>query len=872
MTQDGKNSKFEIEDAIRAVKEDTPAEAEVHAAETRTWKNMQAAALAEAAEVAQIRGCADVQKLLAAYASGALTAERRLLVEAHLGECVVCRRKAHHLTSPERVDWSAPKAKAPRKTFGRPVYAFASVAAIAVLALTSFFIYSAYFAIPAGARARVVSLEGPAYMVAGDTERPLAVGDRLMDGEAMLTGGGGHAFVQLQDGSSVEVDQRSEFAVKARGKNMTVALNQGAVIVQAAKRTSGHLYVKTPDCRVAVKGTVFSVDSGMKGSRVSVIAGVVEFRAGGVEKTLGAGQQESTNANMTPVPVAQDIAWSQNLKEHLALLAQMASLQKKLEALPMPAPRYTSDLLNRVPANTVLYVSIPNLGEALSQANKIFQDQMAQSPELQAWWQKGHKNNQPEKLTEVIEKLHAMSGYLGEEVVVAGLNEAGHPGFAVMAEVRRSGLKDFLNTQFAAAGKTPMTVTDEHGLLALTKANTQGRPVALVRDDLVVFASGIDVLDRINAQLNAGPSEFASTDFGQQIQNAYSRGASFLLAANLHELMTEKKNLSAAAQKKHSEGLERSGFGDMKYLIAEHREINGIPDNRLSVDFANARHGVASWLAAPAPMGSLEFVSPNAGAAAAFILKDPQLILNDVLGMAAASGKAKGQQGLAEAESKLQISIKQDLVAHFGGDVAVALDGPVAPTPSWKLIVEVHDPAGLQATLQKLVQVVNAEAQQHGKQGVQIQQDMADGQLFYTVKKLDTGADMAQYTFAAGYMIVAPSRALLMTALRTQATGDSLARSAEFRNLLPKDQHANYSAIVYQNLSSALQPLMSQLTGQQAALAQQLASDSRPTVVCAWGDNDRIEAASNSRLFGFDLLTMGKFLHPGTSHRKAAYQ
>ena len=38
------------------------------------------------------------------------------------------------------------------------------------------------------------------------------------------------------------------------------------------KRTSGHLYVKTPDCRVAVTGTVFSVDSGMKGSRVAVLA------------------------------------------------------------------------------------------------------------------------------------------------------------------------------------------------------------------------------------------------------------------------------------------------------------------------------------------------------------------------------------------------------------------------------------------------------------------------------------------------------------------------------------------------------------------------------------------------------------------------
>ena len=57
-----------------------------------------------------------------------------------------------------------------------------------------------------------------------------------------------------------------------------------------------------------------------------------------------------------------------------------------------------------------------------------------------------------------------------------------------------------------------------------------------------------------------------------------------------------------------------------------------------------------------------------------------------------------------------------------------------------------------------------------------------------------------------------------------------------------------------------LTPLLSQLNGDSANAIRKLAADSRPTVVCAWGTDSHIEAASDSRLFGFDFLTLGAVL------------
>lgn len=838
--------------AVNAVKAGEPDAAQVDESAMRVASRLNIDATA-------IEGCGDIVEMLPSYRAGTLSAARSLLIEAHLRECSGCRRKFRNASRPVLVNWTAPAVE--RTPAWRPQRFGWAMAASFVLMVCTFFLYKAYWQVPQGVRAEVQSIDGSAYLISNAGDRLLAPGDKLAEGEHLRTSGGAHAVLRLSDGSTVEVNERSVLGVGARGRSMTITLDNGAVIVQAAKREVGHLYVKTPDCRVAVTGTVFSVNSGIKGSRVAVLEGTVHVAHAGIDTLMQAGDQLSTSDNLAPAPVDQQISWSHDRAKYLPLIAEFAVLQHRVAQIPFPEPRYSSDLLARVPAGTLLYISIPNLGEFLNEANNIFHDQLSKSPALQQWWTRGRDNTV--ELDALVGKIHQMSQYLGDEIVVIGVNQPGNPGFAVVADVKQSGLDNFLNNQFPSSDATHrLTVFDESSLNAAAASTpAKGAGYALIRQHEAVFSNSIALLKQVNAQLNAGASGFASGDFGQQITAAYSRGAGIILAADLHQMMANQTN-SHKANGQGAMVLEASGMEDLNYLIAEHRELNGQPENHLNLQFAGTRQRVASWLAAPAPMASLEFVSPNAAVAIAVLSKEPKDIADDILSMTEPDNGSQDER-LSEIEAKLQVNFRDDLAANLGGEFLLSLDGPVLPTPSWKAVIEVHDSTKLEQTIETLTASIRNLTQGKGSHQITIESSDADGQRFYAVHDLTSGATPAQYTFSNGYMIVTPSRALLMQALQTQASGDSLARSAAFRALLPKDDNDNYSAVAYQNLSPVLSPLLSNFSGEAAQALNQLAADAKPTAICAWGKDSRIEVASDSRLFGFDLLTLGTLMNSG---------
>jgi FecR protein len=738
----------------------------------------------------------------------------------------------------------------PRGGYGGFRWAVALVVVLA-LGISGYFLQRIFLSGPAGMRASVISFQGAVYRVGFNGEQSLKPGDEIGEGEQVRTAGDSRASLRLRDGSVVEMNARAQLGINMGRRDTTIRLDRGDIIVQAAKRKTGHLYVASKNCRVAVTGTVFSVNSGLKGSRVAVIEGEVRVSENGATHVLHPGEQLSTSATLDVVPLKQEIAWSQNLDQHLALLAEFSNLQNKLETVRLPDLRYQSKLLPLLPSDTVLYAALPNLGDAVQQANQLFQQQLQESPVLRDWWQKVESQKGTPDFNQVVAEIHNLSQYLGDEIVLSINLNGRKAGPLAIAQVQRPGLKQFIEQEYAKhAGdsRSPdAVVLDESQLNSRTAdAHEQGL-FLLVRPDFVAAAPSIAELRAFDAALKQGSGGFADTDFGRRMQAEYQLGAGILIGANLHAMTAEHESLHPA---KNPQAFASTGFGDVQYLVAERKQSGTLPFNRAELTFTGPRRGVASWLAAPAPIGGLEFVSKNAGMAGALLSKSPAQILDDVLSIAKATDP-KAQAELAQSEAELNIRLRQDLADTLGGEITFALDGPILPTPSWKLVLEVYNPGRLQSTIEQLVADAN---QKSGNGRITLEQQAADGLTYYTVRLPGRAAAAeVDYAFADGYMIIAPSRALVRNAVAVHRSGDGLSRSAEFQALLPQDDHANASALLYQNLAPVLGPVMAQLSPSQLQPLQQIAADNKPTVICAYGEPNAIRVASNSKSFGISL-------------------
>jgi hypothetical protein len=864
-----KNEKFDR--LLSAIRNEQVDDKVVDLAGERVWKSIATAPVIADPGTQALRSCEDFQALIPAYLEKKLAPARALLFQDHVHACVACRHALERAREGEpQIVWRlAPRSRVSRAGSMAWRWALGATAVVAV-AFVTFAYNTGVLPGQHSLRGAVQSVDGSLYAVSGDNVRTIPAGYQIGNGDEIRTAKGSTAVVRLVDGSLVEMGERADVSVSRAWKGTTIRLDGGQVIVQAARQRSGHLFVATDDCLVSVKGTIFSVNHGIKGSRVSVIEGVVRVNYGEHTAELHAGDEQTSSTSVSKVPIQNEIAWSKNYAKYLALLGDFAVLQKQFAAIPGPGLRYSSDLLPYAPDNTVVYAAIPNLANTLGEASRLFQDRLQQSPALRDWWRQQQKGRGP-KLEDVLVQLKTFSSYLGDEIVfAAGKTGSTYTAPVVLARVRQPGLNAFLQSANRKLSSNPSRITLQmvHDPWAITPRSAETLLVYIDNDLLIASPDATELQHAVTRAKQGNGGHFAQTPFYQQIVRTYQQGAEWLFSADMEQIVVQNVHTDNGANSLPA------GMSDVRYLTMEHREVSGKTENKAALTFASERQGVASWLGAPASMGSLEFVSPDASMVTSAVIKNPRSILEELF-RAIGSSDANFTQHLTEFESKTGVRVLDDIAAPLGAEVTMALDGPVLPTPRWKVIFEVYDPATLQATIAKLIDSFNREGQAHGH-SLQLTKRQVGSQTYFVVSSSNLNgssqADSNQanpeidYTFVDSYLIAAPDVATISRAIQIRQAGYSLPHSTSFQALLPNDGYTNFSAIFYHNIGPVLGPIVDQLKSSGALTAQQrqsidaLTANSAPGLIYAYGESDRIMVASNSGFMGFDLgtlLTMG---------------
>lgn len=524
----------------------------------------------------------------------------------------------------------------------------------------------------------------------------------------------------------------------------------------------------------------------------------------------------------------------QDVQRLTAGFLQFGDLAQKMRTqVQYPAPREESRLLPLLPESTLVYVAAPNYGEAAHQALGIFQQELKENAQLRAWWQQGDMATEGPKIEQAVDRFYQLSQYLGDEIVISAASGGKEdPRFVLLAEVRKPGLKDFLRqTLKEMAGKSnPSALVVDAAEFAAAKNLPSDQPIVLVRSDLVILAENLAALRKFNELQQHRDADFASTEFGQRLAKGYEGGATIVAGADFQRIF---QLASTSIQK--NPAFRRTGFSDMKYLVWERKNVAAQPVTQAELSFIGPRRGIASWLGAPGPMPSLDFVDPKATLAFTLLLKSPAQIFDDVRQLATASNP-NGFAAIDQMGQQFGFSLRDDFFGRLTGEITIEIDR-ITPTPQFKFLLKTNDPPVLLAVLNKLFAVSHITPGQVEEDGV----------TYYTLPIPSANGPIEfAYAVVDDYVIIASSRDAVREAIRLHASGESLAKSDKLQAALPPGASGDMSALLYENPVAMAEITLSRFS---PGLAQSLArsqTTAPPVVMAGYGEETAIREIGRS--------------------------
>ena len=670
---------------------------------------------------------------------------------------------------------------------------------------------------PGGPRATVVSANGGVYrLTVGALEAGAAIGDR----ESVRTGPGAHAVLRLADGSTVDVNERTELFVTAAWSGQTIHLQRGDIIVKAAQQRRGRLRVFTRDSIASVKGTVFAVSAGLGGSVVSVVEGSVAVNQPGREVLLRPGQQAASIPALAS-SVASAVSWSPEAESYLALLASFVKIERELASLPA-ALRTNATLLAYLPAGTVVYAAVPNPGVTIDRALILADDQSLQNAAFAAWWQ----SDTGRQLKQIADRLQSVNPLLGEEIVFCASfpGSKAEPIPVVLARVqpgKRAELTSALQGLFADTGESPAAYS--------------------VSEDLMVVSDSSSNLNWAIAHQGEG----AGSPFAAAIGERYRRGVGWLFGMDAPPIVTMAAGDDAPP-------IELAGMIGMRYLFVEQRAPAGAEENEITLKFNGARSGMGSWLADAGSGGAAEYLPSDALLAGYVSTREPVKLFEEFTAQITKFGP-EYQQGLATMDQMLGAGFIQNFTAALGTEGAFALTGLSASGPSWVITAVANNPPVIDSSFQKLVDTFNAElGPEDQSKRIVFQQEIVDGRTWNRLTP--GGLPLAIiWTYDQGYMVAASDRGVAERAIATRNGGSSLVWSSAFLGQLPSTAGLHPSAFAWLNTKGAL-TMLSAMAPSQAL--SDLVAGRDPILVVFNGTSEQIRAASRTRITGLIMDVM----------------
>jgi len=775
-----------LDRAVRAVRaQKGSADGAAHAAE-RVWARMSADVEGDSrATAVPVWGatereapCDAFRAAIDDHLADRLDPARELLMRDHLTACAECRRAVWEARQGSAAGTGAAKVialpdrkeKAPPRSTTRWAIAAGLVAAVGLAAIVA--VRGVPFG-PAPVMAHVATVEGTLQRLEGETTVRLEPGQSIRAGQDIRTSRGGSAVLSMNDGTTLEMGDRAELSMSRRPNETRIALSRGNVIVHAADQREGRFVVATDDVKTAVKGTIYSVNHGVKGTRVSVLQGEVEVEGSGDIRTLGPGEQMVTRPSLDLVSLDDEFAWSRDADAYFELAAQLAALETDVNRLLLPGERYDTDLLGLVPADTEVYIALPNLGRALAESHKLLDERLAESDVLRSWWDKSVGGTQGEDaVAQLVQDVAALSDQLGDEIVVAltpeesgGLDtplvlaDVADPT-ALRAEIER--IEGAALDQGAGDGPSIVIVDEAPSGQADGPADgpAAGPAGAAPNGGAEAVAAAVPAVahpgelyvwlghgvmaasDNVEAVLAAGArAATASTvapdgasPFLTRVEETYAQGVDWLFAVDISRTVTDPALAEAAGveQERMTQGMRSLGLLGAEHLVVTRERRGERDETEANLYFSGPREGVAGWLAEPGPMGSLAFVAPDAYAAAAFVVEDPAAALDDLLGAVRLTAPELADEMDAGTGGE-QSELLREMAAAMGGEVAIALEAPLLPEPTVKVIAEVDDPERLQLALERVVAMLDAEGRANGRGGLTLTEQSSRGRTLRTV-------------------------------------------------------------------------------------------------------------------------------------------